>query len=42
MSSGELATEYGFTDVDGSRPNIWRYMEEVREGGAKANPTDYR
>ena len=42
VSSGELATEYGFTDVDGSRPNIWRYIEEVREGGARANPTDYR
>ena len=42
VSSGELATEYGFTDVDGSRPNIWRYIEEVRETGKQANPTDYR
>ena len=42
VSSGELATEYGFTDVDGSRPNIWRYIEEVREGGTKATPNDYR
>jgi NAD(P)-dependent dehydrogenase (short-subunit alcohol dehydrogenase family) len=33
VSSGQLAREYGFTDVDGSRPDIWRYMEEIRERG---------
>jgi NAD(P)-dependent dehydrogenase (short-subunit alcohol dehydrogenase family) len=27
-SSGELAQVYGFTDVDGSKPDIWRHMEE--------------
>jgi NAD(P)-dependent dehydrogenase (short-subunit alcohol dehydrogenase family) len=27
-SSGALAEEYGFTDVDGSRPNMYRYMKE--------------
>jgi NAD(P)-dependent dehydrogenase (short-subunit alcohol dehydrogenase family) len=27
VSSGQLAAEYGFTDVDGSRPDIWRGME---------------
>jgi NAD(P)-dependent dehydrogenase (short-subunit alcohol dehydrogenase family) len=27
-SSGELAQLYGFTDVDGSKPDIWRHMEE--------------
>ncbi len=27
-SSGELAQIYGFTDVDGSSPDIWRHMEE--------------
>lgn len=26
-SSGELAQAYGFTDVDGSQPDIWRHME---------------
>jgi NAD(P)-dependent dehydrogenase (short-subunit alcohol dehydrogenase family) len=42
VSSGQLAIEYGFTDVDGSRPEIWRYIEEVRERGLHANPDDYR
>ena len=27
-SSGELAQVYGFTDVDGSQPDIWCHMEE--------------
>jgi hypothetical protein len=26
FSSGELARAYGFTDVDGSRPDCWRYL----------------
>jgi NAD(P)-dependent dehydrogenase (short-subunit alcohol dehydrogenase family) len=42
VSSGQLAREYGFTDVDGSRPDIWRYIEEVRERGLQANLADYR
>jgi NAD(P)-dependent dehydrogenase (short-subunit alcohol dehydrogenase family) len=33
LSSGQLASVYGFTDVDGSRPDIWRYIEEVHDGG---------
>jgi NAD(P)-dependent dehydrogenase (short-subunit alcohol dehydrogenase family) len=28
VSSGELARVYGFTDLDGSSPDIWRHMEE--------------
>jgi len=28
VSSGELAGVYGFTDVDGTSPDIWRHMEE--------------
>jgi NAD(P)-dependent dehydrogenase (short-subunit alcohol dehydrogenase family) len=28
VSSGELARVYGFTDVDGTSPNIWQHMEE--------------
>ena len=31
LSSGGLAQEYGFTDVDGTRPDCWRYMVEVVE-----------
>src|SRR5215813_6556515 len=42
QTSGELAQEYGFTDLDGSRPNIWRFMEEVRESGREGNYKDYR
>ena len=42
VSSGQLAREYGFTDVDGSRPDIWRYIDEVREGGRTADLNDYR
>jgi NAD(P)-dependent dehydrogenase (short-subunit alcohol dehydrogenase family) len=28
VSSGELAGVYGFTDVDGTSPDIWQHMEE--------------
>ncbi|HEU5196503.1 MAG TPA: SDR family oxidoreductase [Methylomirabilota bacterium] len=42
LTSGRLAREYGFTDVDGSRPDIWRYIEEVRERGGPARLDDYR
>jgi NAD(P)-dependent dehydrogenase (short-subunit alcohol dehydrogenase family) len=42
VSSGQLAREYGFTDLDGSRPDIWRYIEEIRDRGLHAEPSDYR
>jgi NAD(P)-dependent dehydrogenase (short-subunit alcohol dehydrogenase family) len=42
FSSGELARDYGFTDVDGSQPDCWRYMVEVQDPGLPANPTGYR
>jgi NAD(P)-dependent dehydrogenase (short-subunit alcohol dehydrogenase family) len=42
VSSGQLGREYGFTDVDGSRPDIWRYIPEVRERGGHASPDEYR
>jgi NAD(P)-dependent dehydrogenase (short-subunit alcohol dehydrogenase family) len=42
VSSGELARHYGFTDIDGSQPDIWRYTAEVREGGRVADPGEYR
>jgi NAD(P)-dependent dehydrogenase (short-subunit alcohol dehydrogenase family) len=32
LSSGQLAKVYGFTDVDGSRPDAWRYMMDTRDG----------
>jgi NAD(P)-dependent dehydrogenase (short-subunit alcohol dehydrogenase family) len=42
FSSGELAREYGFTDVDGSQPDCWRYMVEVQDAGKPPDPTGYR
>ena len=42
VDSGTLAQEYGFTDVDGSRPEVWRYIEEVGEHGLEADFADFR
>jgi NAD(P)-dependent dehydrogenase (short-subunit alcohol dehydrogenase family) len=42
LSSGQLALTYGFTDVDGSRPDCWRYLAEVQETGKPADATGYR
>ncbi|MER7499160.1 SDR family oxidoreductase [Nonomuraea pusilla] len=42
LTSGELAEAYGFTDADGSRPQVWRYITEVMERGATADPSTYR
>jgi NAD(P)-dependent dehydrogenase (short-subunit alcohol dehydrogenase family) len=42
FSSGGLAREYGFTDLDGSQPDCWRYMAEVMDPGRPADPTGYR
>ena len=42
LSSGGLAKEYGFTDVDGSQPDAWRYMVEVQDPGLPADPEPYR
>ena len=42
LSSGQLARVYGFTDLDGSRPDAWRYMVEVQDVGRPADVTGYR
>ncbi|MET9144682.1 SDR family oxidoreductase [Streptomyces sp. NPDC004042] len=42
LSSGALAREYGFTDLDGSRPDAWRYLAEVQDRGRPADTTGYR
>ncbi|HZC15046.1 MAG TPA: SDR family oxidoreductase [Thermoleophilaceae bacterium] len=42
FSSGGLAREYGFTDIDGSQPDCWRYMVEIQDAGRPADPTGYR
>ena len=42
FSSGGLAREYDFTDLDGSQPDCWRYMVEVQDAGLPPDPTGYR
>ncbi|WP_427017745.1 SDR family oxidoreductase [Pseudarthrobacter sp. P1] len=42
FSSGGLAKEYGFTDVDGSTPDCWRYLVEVQDPGHPPDPSGYR
>ncbi|MGW0661689.1 SDR family oxidoreductase [Streptodolium elevatio] len=42
LSSGRLAREYGFTDLDGSRPDAWRYLVEVQDPGKPADTDGYR
>jgi NAD(P)-dependent dehydrogenase (short-subunit alcohol dehydrogenase family) len=43
LSSGGLAQVYGFTDLDGTQPDCWRYMVEVVEReGAPADDAGYR
>ena len=42
LSSGQLAKVYGFTDLDGSQPDAWRYVREVQDPGKPADATGYR
>ncbi|HAJ60198.1 MAG TPA: short-chain dehydrogenase [Cyanobacteria bacterium UBA8543] len=42
LSSGQLAHVYGFTDLDGSQPEAFRYIREVQEVGKPADATGYR
>lgn len=42
LSSGQLAQIYGFTDLDGSQPDAWRYIQEVEAMGKPADATGYR
>jgi NAD(P)-dependent dehydrogenase (short-subunit alcohol dehydrogenase family) len=42
LSSGQLAHVYGFTDLDGSQPDAWRYVTEVQDAGRPADTTGYR
>jgi NAD(P)-dependent dehydrogenase (short-subunit alcohol dehydrogenase family) len=42
LSSGQLAKVYGFTDLDGSQPDAWRYICEVQSVGKPADATGYR
>jgi NAD(P)-dependent dehydrogenase (short-subunit alcohol dehydrogenase family) len=43
LSSGQLSQVYGFTDLDGTQPDCWRYMVEVVEReGATPGDSGYR
>jgi hypothetical protein len=42
VTSAQLAAEYGFTDTDGSRPDVWRFEQAVENGRHDANPNDFR
>ncbi|MEM9776692.1 MAG: SDR family oxidoreductase, partial [Chloroflexota bacterium] len=42
LSSAGLAQVYGFTDIDGSQPDSWRYLIEIQEAGKPADVTGYR
>ncbi|QRP46496.1 SDR family oxidoreductase [Amycolatopsis sp. FDAARGOS 1241] len=42
VSSGQLARAYEVDDVDGSRPDAWRYLVEVADAGKPADTTGYR
>ena len=42
LSSGQLAQVYGFTDLDGTRPDAWRYIVEHRDKGLPPDDSGYR
>jgi NAD(P)-dependent dehydrogenase (short-subunit alcohol dehydrogenase family) len=42
LSAGQLAREYGFTDVDGSRPDASRFFEDSYFAGVDVDVTLYR
>lgn len=42
VTCGRLAAEYGFHDLDGSRPDIWRYLEDTRDEAVAVEFEDYR
>jgi NAD(P)-dependent dehydrogenase (short-subunit alcohol dehydrogenase family) len=42
LTSFDLAQTYDVDDVDGSRPDAWRYVVEVQDKGGPPDPTGYR
>ncbi|MEV6138983.1 SDR family oxidoreductase [Nocardia sp. NPDC051990] len=42
VSSFELASRYNFDDVDGTRPDAWRYIVEVQDRGLPADDSGFR
>ncbi|MFJ5882466.1 SDR family oxidoreductase [Kitasatospora cineracea] len=41
-SSAELARTYGFTDLDGSRPDCWAYLTAAEQSPTAPDPAAYR
>ncbi len=41
VTAAELAAEYGFTDTDGTRPDVWAYVAAV-DAGEVPDPADFR
>ncbi|MFD7729901.1 SDR family oxidoreductase [Kitasatospora phosalacinea] len=41
-SSGELARHYGFTDLDGSRPDCWAFLTAAEGAAEPPDPERYR
>ncbi|MEV0917715.1 SDR family oxidoreductase [Streptomyces sp. NPDC049967] len=42
LSSGQLAREYGFTDLDGSRPDCWRFLIDSEHADEPVDADVYR
>ncbi|MFF2042022.1 SDR family oxidoreductase [Kitasatospora sp. NPDC058170] len=42
LSSAALAKEYGFTDLDGSRPDAWSYLVDAETADGPLDPAGYR
>jgi NAD(P)-dependent dehydrogenase (short-subunit alcohol dehydrogenase family) len=42
VTTGQLADAYGLVDADGTRPDVWRYIDEVLEAGGNGSLADYR
>lgn len=42
VDAGELGRAYDLTDLDGSRPDAWRYIRDHTEHGTEGDFADYR
>jgi NAD(P)-dependent dehydrogenase (short-subunit alcohol dehydrogenase family) len=42
VTSGDLAAAYGFTDLGGSQPQVWRYIADSRGKEVALDPDEYR
>jgi NAD(P)-dependent dehydrogenase (short-subunit alcohol dehydrogenase family) len=42
VTSGQLAEVYGFTDVDGTRPQVWRYIADSAAADSPLDSDAYR